>query len=72
MAEQKEEKKHLFCPYCDGEIMGADFPYCRACEVTVFYCPQCREPLARDKRVCPSCGAEIKGESSQQEMETNG
>ena len=61
MTEQKEEKKHLFCPYCDEEVMAADSPYCQACGVTIFYCPKCRKPLPRESRVCPRCGAEIKG-----------
>ena len=65
MAEQKEEKKHLSCPYCDEEIMRADFPYCQACGVTIFYCPQCRKPLPRENRVCPHCGADIRGEVSE-------
>ena len=61
MADQKEEKKCLFCPYCDGEIKKADLPYCQACGVTIFYCPQCRKPLPRDNKICPHCGIEIKG-----------
>ncbi len=61
MTEQKEEKKCLFCPYCDVEIIRADSPYCQTCGVTIFYCPQCRKPLPRDKKVCPHCGAGIKG-----------
>jgi len=61
MAKQQKKKGHLLCPYCDEEIMQADFPYCRACRVTVFYCPGCRKPLPREKRVCPHCGIEIKG-----------
>ena len=59
-----EEKKSRFCPYCDEEIMSADFPYCQVCKVTVFYCPRCRKPLSRENRVCPHCGAEIKGEQN--------
>ena len=62
MAEQKEKREQVSCPYCDGEVMKADLPYCQACGVTIFYCPQCRKPLSRDKKVCPHCGAEIKGE----------
>jgi len=61
MREQKEEKKRLFCPYCDEEMMVADLPYCQACQITLFYCPKCRKPLSRDNKVCPHCGAEIKG-----------
>ncbi|MFC2066006.1 hypothetical protein ACFLUO_02950 [Chloroflexota bacterium] len=59
--ERKGEKEQRFCPYCDEKIAEVSFPYCGACEVEVFYCPQCRKPLARDKKVCPDCGAEIKG-----------
>ena len=61
MAEHKEKREHLFCPYCDEEIMKADLPYCQACGLTIFYCPRCRRPVNRDKKVCPHCGAEIKG-----------
>jgi predicted amidophosphoribosyltransferase len=60
MAKQEKKKEHLFCPYCEVEIMKADLPYCRACQVTVFYCPQCRKPLPRENKVCPHCGAKIK------------
>ena len=59
--EQKAEKKHLFCPYCDEEIAEASWPYCNACQVTIFYCPKCKESLPRDYDVCPRCGANIKG-----------
>ena len=61
MTRQKETKEHRFCPYCDEEIMGADLPYCQVCQVTIFYCPECQKPLPRDNKVCPECGAEIKG-----------
>ena len=61
MTEQEAEKRRCLCPYCDQEILEADLPYCQACQVTIFYCPECREPLPRDIRVCPNCGAEIKG-----------
>ncbi|MFC1962312.1 zinc-ribbon domain-containing protein [Chloroflexota bacterium] len=61
-AEKKLERESRFCPYCDEEIAEAAFPYCEACKVEVFYCPQCREPISRENRECPHCGAEIKGE----------
>ena len=61
------EKKHFACPYCDKEIMEADFPFCQACRLTVFYCPQCRQPLPRENRVCPACGAEIKAGENQEQ-----
>jgi len=61
MAKEQEKERQLFCPYCDEEIMKADLPYCRACGVTIFYCPKCRKPSPRTAKVCPHCGAEIKG-----------
>ena len=61
MTEQKEEKKHLSCPYCDEEVIGADLSCCQACGITIFYCPQCRKPLSRDNKICPHCKAKIKG-----------
>ena len=64
MAE-KEERKRLFCPYCDAELIVPEGAYCQICGVTVFYCPKCRKPAPRDKRECPHCGAEIKGEDAE-------
>jgi predicted RNA-binding Zn-ribbon protein involved in translation (DUF1610 family) len=61
MTEEKEKEKPPFCPYCEEEIMAADFPYCQACGVTIFYCPKCRKPLPRDNTLCPHCGADIRG-----------
>jgi len=61
MAKQEKKQEHLSCPYCDEEIMQAALTYCRTCQVTLFFCPKCRKPLPRENRVCPHCGAEIKG-----------
>ncbi len=61
-AEQKPEKERRFCPYCEEEVMETPFPYCQACGLAVFYCPKCRKPVSRYKKVCSHCGAEIKGE----------
>ena len=60
MPEPKDKEEHLYCPYCEEEIMEADSPFCQACRVGLFYCPQCHKPLSRDSKVCPHCGAEIK------------
>jgi Zn-finger nucleic acid-binding protein len=59
--EGKPDKKDLFCPYCDEDIGMSDLAYCRACGVTIFYCPKCRKPVPRDRKVCPYCGVDIKG-----------
>ena len=59
--KRKAEKKSRFCPYCEEEITESPFPYCQTCGVSVFYCPKCKQPVSRDKRTCPHCGAEIKG-----------
>ena len=59
-ADNKLEREPCCCPYCDEEIIEASTP-CGMCGVTVFYCPECRKPVSRDKKVCPECGAEIKG-----------
>jgi len=61
MTEQKEKGKRFFCPYCDAEIVEANLPLCQVCGVSIFYCPKCREPLPRENRVCPHCGAKIRG-----------
>jgi len=61
MAE-KCKPTRLFCPYCDEEIAEAAFLYCQACQVEVFYCPKCQQPIPREKQICPNCGADIRGE----------
>ncbi len=63
MTEQ-EEKEQPFCPFCDEEMVATSLSYCQACQITIFYCPECREPVPRDNRVCPHCGAEIKAETT--------
>ncbi len=62
MAERKKrvKKTHLACPYCDAEIIKADFPFCQACKVKVFHCWSCKMPIKREDTKCPHCGAEIK------------
>ena len=67
MTEQKAKTEHLFCPYCDEEIMEADLPYCQACQVTILYCPKCRKPMRRENTVCPHCGADIRAEAMKED-----
>jgi len=68
MAEKGKETQSLCspycCPYCDEEIKKTSLPCCQACGIMIFYCPKCRKPLPRDNKICPHCGAEIKGEKT--------
>ena len=65
MANKREPMKEpCYCPYCDAEITEAVFSYCEACGVEIFSCPICRQPVSRDKKTCPHCGADIKEEAS--------
>jgi hypothetical protein len=65
MSDQpKPERERRFCPYCDEELTESALPYCQPCKVEVFYCPVCRKPMPREKRVCPHCGADIKAEKT--------
>jgi predicted amidophosphoribosyltransferase len=64
MATNKPIKPPHFCPYCDEEIAEASFPYCEACGITIFYCPKCRKPVPRDKKICPYCGADIREQAT--------
>ena len=65
MPEPKEKKEHpAVCPYCDSEMATGDLSLCQACGVRVFLCPGCGKSVSREDKVCPHCGAEIKGEGS--------
>jgi predicted amidophosphoribosyltransferase len=57
---REESREELWCPYCDEGIMDSQLPYCQPCRVTTFYCPECQQPVPRQKEVCPNCGAEIR------------
>jgi predicted amidophosphoribosyltransferase len=61
-----EKKEPIYCPYCDVEITEVNLPLCRACGITIFYCPKCRKPLQRENRVCPYCGADIREEATKE------
>jgi len=65
----KAEKEHRFCPYCDHEIAQASFPYCQTCGLTALNCPKCQKPVPRDEKVCPHCGADIRGEVTQEKID---
>jgi hypothetical protein len=63
MTEQQEGG--CFCSYCDIEVTEMDAHFCQPCSVATLRCTQCREPLPRDSKVCPHCGAETEGEKAQ-------
>ena len=54
------KNKEPACPYCEPEIADSQFPYCQACHKTELYCPECHQPVSRDEKKCPKCGAKIK------------
>ncbi len=63
MAGEKKKQpdpREIYCPYCEPDIEEATYPYCAACGVTEFYCPECHEVIDRENKVCPKCGADIK------------
>ena len=62
--KRKPIKEPRYCPYCDAEIAEASFPYCEVCEVEIFSCPKCQQPVPRDKQECPNCGADIREEAA--------
>ncbi len=55
-AERKTGKEPVCCPYCELAISEASLPFCQACKVKVFFCPECKKPVSRDDKKCPHCG----------------
>jgi RNA polymerase subunit RPABC4/transcription elongation factor Spt4 len=64
MKKSKKEPKckveRRVCPYCEGEITVAQFPYCQPCGVTLRYCVKCNIVVAKEATVCPQCGSELE------------
>ena len=58
--EVKEKGAKRVCPYCEGEVVIAEFPYCRPCGVTLRYCASCQTAVTREATVCPQCGGELE------------
>ncbi|MAH39049.1 MAG: iron-sulfur cluster assembly scaffold protein [Dehalococcoidales bacterium] len=61
ITELEEKEEPLFCPYCGEELAEVDTTCCQVCKTSMFYCPQCRKPVARENNICPYCATEIKG-----------
>ena len=60
MNNDKTQKKEMCCPYCEGEISEAGFPFCKPCKVDSLKCPACGKKMTRSQKKCPSCGAALK------------
>lgn len=60
MTQQREKDKHCYCPYCEEELQTSDLAYCQSCNVTLSYCPECKEPVPREQRICSKCGSEVQ------------
>ncbi len=56
---EKPEKKHLRCPFCDEDIAELQYPYCAACKVEVAVCPECGKTISAGSKKCPQCGAAL-------------
>lgn len=57
--EQMATKKQHHCPYCDEEIRQMNLPWCQACGVSIVYCSRCSQPVAKERKTCPHCGATL-------------
>jgi RNA polymerase subunit RPABC4/transcription elongation factor Spt4 len=58
--EPKEKERKRVCPYCEEEILMAEFPYCRPCGIVLRYCARCHIAVVREAEVCPQCGGELE------------
>jgi len=55
-----EKKVKRTCPYCEGEIIDSDLPFCKPCGVTLLYCVTCQTAVDREAEVCPKCGGKLE------------
>ena len=58
--DPKKKEKQRACPYCEGEILIAELPFCKPCGVTLRYCIRCQIAVVREAEVCPQCGGELE------------
>ncbi len=61
VAAPEEKEGHPFCPYCGEELAEEASTHCPSCKEAVSYCPKCQKPVDSENKVCPYCGADIKG-----------
>jgi hypothetical protein len=57
---EKGQIRRMRCPYCDQEIFEMKLPICSACHVELIYCSECKQPLPKNAKKCPNCGAQVK------------
>ena len=58
--ENTAKERRNMCPYCDIEIMAANFPFCQSCGVVFLQCVKCQVTvLDKEAKVCPKCGEEL-------------
>ena len=60
MKRSEEPKKRCFCPYCEGEVLVTELPYCQPCGVALRYCVKCQIAAPREAEVCPQCGGKLE------------
>ncbi|MFW6161012.1 MAG: Fe-S cluster assembly scaffold protein NifU [Acidobacteriota bacterium] len=54
----RERKKQINCPYCEGPLEGFE-KFCKSCQVELEKCPECNQPRRKDEEKCPHCGATV-------------
>lgn len=58
------EKKSPHCPFCDAEVMAAEWPFCQACHGELVRCTECLTVIPKGKRICPKCGTKVKAKTA--------
>jgi hypothetical protein len=59
--KKTEQQEKCFCPYCEEELIIANFPYCKPCGIVFSRCLKCNiTVLDKDAVVCPNCGEPLK------------
>ena len=55
--ENTAKETRYLCPYCDIEIMAANYPFCQACGIPFLQCVKCQiTVLDKKAEKCPKCG----------------
>jgi hypothetical protein len=58
--EQPAIKKMCMCPYCEGELYIARFPFCESCGLAIQHCMICKVTVVeKGATKCPKCGAPL-------------